>query len=68
MKKYSYLDIVDAVNVEVTVECNQCEKIDGDWNTDDVEFSKELFRKGWRFVKKDLLCPKCFKNLTKVKK
>lgn len=69
MKKHSYLEIVDAVTVEVSVECNSCEKIDGDWNIDDIEFSKQLFKKGWRFISNDLLCPKCAKKkLTKVKK
>ena len=67
-KRASYMDLFDAINVEVTVECQSCEKIDGDWDVDAAEFSQYLFKKGWRLKDQDVLCPKCVKKLKKAKK
>lgn len=49
--------------VDVSVECQQCDKGEGDFGIDENDFAKELYKKGWRIKNEMILCPRCVKKI-----
>lgn len=64
MKKEA-IDYIEYMQTEINVECQarNCEKTEGAWNEDEIEFAKDLVKAGWKISSKGTLyCPACAKK------
>lgn len=55
-------NLLDFLQVEVTIECSRCRALDGDCSEDDYY----LLDRGWRSFGDYCYCPKCVKELKKI--
>lgn len=62
-KKYHAYDLTDFIQVEVTIECSNCQKVDGYLGEGGEDY---LFDKGWRATKNNVYCPECAKKKLKL--
>lgn len=66
-KKLQPQDFDGYIHCEVTIECQKCKKIEGDYDMDEWDFAKILIKKGWKISSRDTLyCPKCAKKYLKT--
>jgi hypothetical protein len=69
--KKESIDLIDYIDTHLEVECQgrNCEYLDGVYNMAEVEFAKELWKKGWRLSRQGTLyCPyKVLKNIFQKK-
>jgi len=65
MAKKESIDLVEYMGITIEIECQgkNCDKSDSAWGEDEVEFAKDLWKKGWRISRQDTLyCPACSKK------
>lgn len=66
--KKESIDLIEYMETEIKIDCQSrgCEESDGGWCVDEVEFAKDLWKKGWRISRQGTLyCPKCAKKKIK---
>jgi hypothetical protein len=52
--------------VTIGIECSKCKKPEGSWVDNTMDFSEDLYKKGWRIDTKGYaICPKCSKGKKK---
>ena len=59
------IDLVEYMQTTIEIECQarNCDQSDTAWCEDEVEFAKELWKKGWRISRQGTLyCPICSKK------
>lgn len=59
------IDLIEYMSTTIEIECQgrSCDVSDTAWNEDDVDFAKELWKKGWRISRQGTLyCPNCVKK------
>lgn len=51
--------IQESIFVECSIQCQKCEKIVREYNTDEYYFAEMLINKGWTFKRDRILCDEC---------
>lgn len=66
IKKPEAIDLVEYMETEIKIDCFGCDATDESWVADEVDFAKDLFKKGWRVTSRgNVYCPKCAKKKLK---
>ena len=58
--KEKQLDMIwEAITMEVSIQCQVCNKTEKDININDYNFAEKLYKNGWGLKDNTVLCNKC---------
>ena len=68
MRKKTATDLLDSLNIEITIECSRCDKKDSVLPVDHFDAADSFFKDGWRATATMAYCPECAKKYLKSDK